>query len=937
MEMMKKSLIALTSTVMTLSVAAVPVFAEETDSVPLETGSSEAVAETTKKPEEAPVVASESYAPGATVVADENSPSGYTVHFVYDGTGIDNSKTLESVSVTGPFQYVDPEKDLKDPSNAYTPDEYVNGMYATNCAPGPFSWGYTKELVKDPATGNYEANFPITSGSFAYSYSIKYAEDSNAVVIDDPANPSPAKNNPDSISATGDLTHSSVYGKWDAEKQSKSPDLDFVLEASENKGSQSYVSYKGSDGATQYLGIYLPNNYDSSRTEPYKVIYASHGGGGNETDWFAMGHADNIMDNLANQGKIKDTIVVTMDNSHYGWNFSEIEDNVLNYIIPFMEQNYNVSESRDDRAFCGLSMGGMTTNNMLFDHPEKFGYFGIFSGTDMSAVKENGALGEPKVMIAVGTCDIASENVMPNSGGTEKKYEDLVRWNETNNLIDMYDAGYIKGAHDWFTWAQCFEDFAGNVVWSNEPSSNEAGVTVGENTDPGYKAPYQASFVYEDQSEKNAVKVTLSGNFQFYSAEDEAVKNFIDSGDGSAAKTYNAYEYEEGMFNTGFPINFVPVTYELKQTRDERFELTLPLPGNLYYYDYTVTYSDGTSETIKDPANLPDTNTENGHDAGHSLFYIGNAASTTKGQEYIYARSDDKTGTYSFVNYKAKDGTTQPLGVYLPKGYSVNKKYKTLYVSHGGGGNEAEWMTIGALPNIMDNLIADGEVEETVVVTMDNSYYAWDKPSRWDYDSIKENLMNNILPYIESHYSVSTSPEDRAFAGLSMGGGTANSVYNTLAKEFKYIGIWSGCLPETDFANVPDKDYPVLMLGCGNVDFAGPGFPKLKTALDKAGTKYTFHLVNGAHDWGVWRELYTTFVKDYLWNVKKVDDGKTDTKPVVKPNDSKKDNTTQTPQNTDKKASAKTGDTSNTLFYGGTLLVGLAAAVYALVFRRRHN
>ena len=934
MEMMKKSLIALTSTVMTLSVAAVPVFAEETDSVPLETESSEAVDETTKKTEEAPVVASESYAPGATVVADENSPSGYTVHFVYDGTGIDNSKTLESVSVTGPFQYVDPEKDLKDSSNAYTPDEYVNGMYATNCAPGPFSWGYTKELVKDPATGNYEASFPITSGSFAYSYSIKYAEESNAVVIDDPANPSPAKNNPYSISPTGDLTHSIVYGKWDAEKQSKSPDLDFVLEASENKGSQSYVSYKGSDGATQYLGIYLPDNYDSSRTEPYKVIYASHGGGGNETDWFAMGHADNIMDNLANQGKIKDTIVVTMDNSHYGWNFSEIEDNVLNYIIPFMEQNYNVSAGRDDRAFCGLSMGGMTTNNMLFDHPEEFGYFGIFSGTDMSAVKENGALGEPKVMIAVGTCDVASENVMPNSGGTEKKYEDLVRWNETNNLIDMYDAGYIKGAHDWFTWSQCFEDFAGNVVWSNEPSSNEAGVTVGENTDPGYKVPYQASFVYEDQSEKNAVSVKVTGNFQWYKPEE--VKEFQGSGYNSAIPSYDAYQYEEGMFNSGYGLNG-SAEYEMTQTRDERFELTLPLPGNLYCYDYKVTYSDGTTETVKDPANLPEANS-NGHDAGHSLVYVGNAADTENGQEYIYPRTDGKAGTTKFVTYKAIDGTEQPLEVYLPHNYSVKKTYKTIYISHGGGGNEAEWMSIGAVSNIMDNLIAEGKTDPAIVVAMDNTYFGW------DYDKVLPNVVDNIIPYIESMYNVSDKAEDRAFCGLSMGSMTTNQMAKKYPEIFRFFGSFSGGSNDLDKThyNVKELNKDVLYLTAGCIDMAynntlGIASIDYIKMYDELGIKYNFELKNGAHDWGVWRASFTTFAKDYLWNVKKADDGKTDTKPVVKPNDSKKDNTTQTPQNKDKKASAKTGDTSNTLFYGGTLLVGLVAVVYALVFRRRHN
>lgn len=934
METIKKSLIALTSTVMALGVATVPVLAEETNSEQSGNESSEVVDESKNMGKDTIAVTSETYAPGATVVADENSPSGYTVHFVYDGKGIDSSKTLESISVTGPFQYVDPDKDLKDPTNAYSPDQYKNGMYATNCAPGPFSWGYTQNLEKNPETGNYEVSFPITSGSFAYSYSIKYAEDSEAVVIDDPANPSPAKNNPNSITATGDITHSIVYGKWDAEKQSKSPNLDFVLEASENKGTQSYVSYTGSDGMTQYLGVYLPNNYDSNRTQPYKVIYASHGGGGNETDWFAMGHVDNIMDNLVNQGKVKDTIVVTMDNAHYSWNFSEIENNVLNYIIPFMEQNYNVSTSRDDRAFCGLSMGGMTTNNMLFDHPEEFGYFGIFSGTDMSAVKENGALGEPKVMLAVGTCDIASENVMPNSGGTEKKYEDLVRWNEENNLIDMYDAGYIKGAHDWFTWSQCFEEFATNIVWSNEPSMYDAGVTVGNNTNSDYKAPYQASFVYEDQNEKNAVSVKLSGNFQWYKPEE--VKDFQGSGDNSGIPSYDAYQYEEGMFNSGYGLNG-SAEYEMTQTRDERFELTLPLPGNLYYYDYTVTYSDGTTESVKDPANLPVANS-NGHDAGHSIVYVGNATNTESGQEYIYPRTDGKVGTTKFISYKAIDGSEQPLEIYLPYNYSVKKTYKTIYISHGGGGNEAEWMSIGAVSNIMDNLIAEGKTDPAIVVAMDNTYFGW------DYDKVLPNVVDNIIPYIESMYSVSDKADDRAFCGLSMGSMTTNQMAKKYPEMFRFFGSFSGGSTDLDKThyNVKELNKDTLYLTAGCIDMAynntmGIASTDYIKMYDELGVDYNFELKNGAHDWGVWRSSFTTFAKDYLWNVKNADNGNTDIKPVVKPDDSKKNNTTQASQNTSKKASAKTVDTTNVLFYVGALFVALSAVMGALVFRRRHN
>ena len=64
------------------------------------------------------VKATTNYSPGATVVKDENSPSGYTVHFIYDARN--EEKSIESIQVSGPFRYVDADQDLKDDTNSYT-------------------------------------------------------------------------------------------------------------------------------------------------------------------------------------------------------------------------------------------------------------------------------------------------------------------------------------------------------------------------------------------------------------------------------------------------------------------------------------------------------------------------------------------------------------------------------------------------------------------------------------------------------------------------------------------------------------------------------------------------------------------------------------------------------------------------------------------------
>ncbi|MEI3293185.1 MAG: hypothetical protein V8R63_06925 [Thomasclavelia ramosa] len=87
------------------------------------------------------------------------------------------------------------------------------------------------------------------------------------------------------------------------------------------------------------------------------------------------------------------------------------------------------------------------------------------------------------------------------------------------------------------------------------------------------------------------------------------------------------------------------------------------------------------SKTIQDPTNPAPGNDKNGKNAGHSLLYVGSSNDTAKGQEYIYARNDDKVGSYSFVTYKAIDGTEQYLGVYCQKDMIHQRPIK-LFMHH---------------------------------------------------------------------------------------------------------------------------------------------------------------------------------------------------------------------------------------------------------------
>ena len=169
----------------------------------------------------------------------------------------------------------------------------------------------------------------------------------------------------------------------------------------------------------------------------------------------------------------------------------------------------------------------------------------------------------------------------------------------------------------------------------NALTQYQPGVTVEKNSTGKSDADYQATFVYEDTDERNAVSVNVLGGFQFYK-EDEI--GGYEEPDDPRTPVYSAYQYEKGMFPTGYVVDGTLMKYDMTEVKDETFEISLPLPGNLYYYDYEVTYDDGTTVTIQDPSNKSPNNSFNGHDAGHSLLYVGDSC-MVQGTRSIVATS----------------------------------------------------------------------------------------------------------------------------------------------------------------------------------------------------------------------------------------------------------------------------------------------------------
>ncbi len=782
---------------------------------------------------------------------DEDSNSGYIATFVYK-----TDEDLDKVTVFGGFQFFTEEEGdryltgytggikVKDAYQAAA-DEDVMYPYGYDPVTGKGQLEYELEEVID---GVWTVSLPLPADQWFYAYNI--TKDGVTTKVEDPTNPYTLNPN------NGNNSGWCVF--WTGTPEDALGEMGRTYPREDEKvGTYEYKMYTNVKGDEAPIVVYLPYGYDSSKT--YPVLYISHGGGGNEMDWPTVGAVKNIFDNAIANGEVEPTIVVSMNNTELGWNYDNIRDNLQYHLFPYMEENYNASKDAKDRAFAGLSMGGLTATNIYTYAADQFGYIGIWSATngnlDVKSVPNNDY---PTVMLGAGKMDFGNGGY---PGLIAKAAEAGLDWSD-----DMY---YTNDAHNWFCWPDLLSTFASKYLWSD---ADKAANVEYEESEPGANVDGKTvTFVYEDDDARNAVKVTVQGNMQWYKWDE--VEGYDAAGDNSHMHNYDAYHYEEGMFNTGYGINGDTAVYVLSQTSDEHFELALDLPGNLYYYDYTVYYADGSKKTIKDPANMPEANPANGHDAGHSLVYVGSADDTTAGQEYIYERTDDQKGSYEFVPYKAVDGTTQYLGVYLPKDYDEANTYKVVYVSHGGGGQENEWMTIGAVPNILDNLIADGEVEPTIAVTMDNTYFGW------NFDTIAKNFEEAIFPYMEKNYSVSGRAEDRALCGLSMGSMTTSTIMLKYPALFGYYGAFSGS-NIIDAADVDELAKKVIYLSAGAVDMAyyqskpvGPGKTvDLANLLKDLGISFNNgtdepDVLGGAHDWGVWRESFSIFAKDYLWTV----------------------------------------------------------------------
>jgi len=236
--------------------------------------------------------------------------------------------------------------------------------------------------------------------------------------------------------------------------------------------------YSKVTGEWESCTVYTPYCYEKETDREFPVLYLQHGHGENEVGWTASGKVHFILDNLIEEKKAVPFIVVmsngmvqTTDNDGKRIvDFHLLEDQLINDIIPFVEDKFRVKKDREHRAMAGLSMGSLQTSMFGLKHPELFSALGIFSGfvTDMITGSPldlaHSKAGDNEHLKALDDAKKIKENysVIFRAMGDKdpfweffKKDDEMLKEKGIEHTRKVYE-----GTHDWNVWRMCIRDFS---------------------------------------------------------------------------------------------------------------------------------------------------------------------------------------------------------------------------------------------------------------------------------------------------------------------------------------------------------------------------------------------------------------------------------------------------------------------------------------------
>lgn len=310
---------------------------------------------------------------------------------------------------------------------------------------------------------------------------------------------------------------------------------------------------------------------------------------------------------------------------------------------------------------------------------------------------------------------------------------------------------------------------------------------------------------------------------------------------------------------------------EMMRNDTGMYQLTIEaLPSEMYTYSYFV---DGVKTVDPNNAMVVRDGTRN-----ESMFIVPGEKAD------LYGVNDVPHGTLEKVWYPSPSlGITRLMYVYTPAGYAGSgEKLPVFYLLHGGGGDEDAWTTLGRAPQILDNLIASGKAKPMIVVMTNGNpgdaaapgaapakrkVEGQMNPVSMGSGKFEESLVKDVIPFIEKNYRVTANKDNRAVAGLSMGGMQTLYLSNNHPETFSYFGVMSmGLVDMSRFGGKNDPQervkgveklkasHPKLYwIGVGKDDFLYQSAQDLRKFLDENKFQYEYRESDGGHTWTNWR------------------------------------------------------------------------------------
>lgn len=225
-------------------------------------------------------------------------------------------------------------------------------------------------------------------------------------------------------------------------------------------------------------------------------------------------------------------------------------------------------------------------------------------------------------------------------------------------------------------------------------------------------------------------------------------------------------------------------------------------------------------------------------------------------------------GKIDTVRYSSTTvGTTRKAIIYTPPNFSEENRYPVLYLLHGIGGDEKEWLNGGNPQVILDNLYAEDKLEPMIVVMPNGRAMKDDRaggnvfaPEKVEaFATFEQDLLKDLIPYIEKEYPVRADREHRALAGLSMGGGQSLNFGLGNLDQFAWVGGFSSApntLPPAELLPDPDEakeKLKLLWISCGVDDGLISISKRTHDYLFQQQVPHIYYLEPGGHDFNVWK------------------------------------------------------------------------------------